>query len=568
MVKPYFIVALFLISSFSGCVEDEPSLKEDVKHTENEEHKNETASEDKKEDLDIDIIPVDFDPDCSIVDPYPSTIFIDGNLTFGYNSFQFVARDNNTLNVYAYMATGYDPKTSPILFVMHGMGRTAESYLRITAPIAERYNALAIAPEFPNGTGLYGEETQNTEPYTLGVGIGGTPNTSDGSYNESEWRKPEDYLYSEVEHLFEAVKQMLGADICRYHIWGHSAGAQFVHRLLTFLPDARVERAVAANAGWYTLPRTGGPDNSDYWFPYGLTGTPLSDPDVGPMFEKRLTILLGLEDTVNSTDEVDNDGPRNSAQANTQGYNRLDRGNLYFAEAQWQAASMPSYEFNWNVAHVPHANHSSSKMVAWAGWYLFRDTDDCTPTGQSIKHDLIINEILADPPSSSSDSSVGDANNDNVRDPSDDEFIELVNNGNKELCLSGWAISDSDRIRTVFTPEVNLSPGEAVVVFGGGEPSGDFGGTIIQWALFGGSLSLSNAGDVITIIDYFGDTVRQVSWGTCGSIPCAQDNITYNLGIDMSVTRDPEFTGSWTNHTVVNPGTEFSPGTRADGTPF
>ena len=81
-------------------------------------------------------------------------------------------------------------------------------------------------------------------------------------------------------------------------------------------------------------------------------------------------------------------------------------------------------------------------------------------------------------------------------------------------------------------------------------------------------MSLSNAGDVITIIDYFGDTVRQVSWGTCGSIPCAQDNITYNLGIDMSVTRDPEFTGSWTNHTVVNPDTEFSPGTRADGTPF
>ena len=186
MLKPSFLVPLLLISSFSGCVEDESNLQEDVTHTEDGKHDgNETASEDKKEDLDI--IPVDFDPDCSIVDPYPSTISTGPHsgleyetfhayLAIGYHDFRFVTRDNKTLNAYTYMATGYDPKTSPILFVMHGMGRTAQSYLNITAPIAERYNALAIAPEFPNGTGFYGEEIQETEPYTLGVGIAGTPN--------------------------------------------------------------------------------------------------------------------------------------------------------------------------------------------------------------------------------------------------------------------------------------------------------------------------------------------------------------------------------------------------------
>ena len=45
---------------------------------------------------------------------------------------------------------------------------------------------------------------------------------------------------------FVTVKAATGNRSERYHLYGHSAGAQFVHRFLYFMPDARVAKAVAA----------------------------------------------------------------------------------------------------------------------------------------------------------------------------------------------------------------------------------------------------------------------------------------------------------------------------------
>ena len=56
-----------------------------------------------------------------------------------------------------------------------------------------------------------------------------------------------------------------------YYLYGHSAGAQFVHRHLAFIGAGgnplRVIRAVAANAGFYTVPDFQVP------FPFGFGGT-------------------------------------------------------------------------------------------------------------------------------------------------------------------------------------------------------------------------------------------------------------------------------------------------------
>ena len=67
---------------------------------------------------------------------------------------------------------------------------------------------------------------------------------------------------------------------------------------------------------------------------------------------------------------------------------------------------------------------------------------------------VVINEIHADPASGSA----GDANGDGVRDFSDDEFVELVNDGGTDLDITGWTLSDVVGARHVF-PTGSIVPG-------------------------------------------------------------------------------------------------------------
>ena len=52
------------------------------------------------------------------------------------------------------------------------------------------------------------------------------------------------------------------------YLWGHSAGGQFVHRLLATQPAEIFEAVGAANSGWYTLPTL------DLHYPDGLSRPP------------------------------------------------------------------------------------------------------------------------------------------------------------------------------------------------------------------------------------------------------------------------------------------------------
>ena len=90
---------------------------------------------------------------------------------------------------------------------------------------------------------------------------------------------------------------------------------------------------------------------------------------------------------------------------------------------------------------------------------------------------FMINEVLYDPPSGDA----GDANGDGTRDPHEDEFIEFYNSG-LEIDLSGYTISDASQLRHTF-PTGSIIPANGVLVlFGGGNPSGDFGNSVVQTA--------------------------------------------------------------------------------------
>ncbi|MDG2054974.1 MAG: lamin tail domain-containing protein [Phycisphaerales bacterium] len=166
---------------------------------------------------------------------------------------------------------------------------------------------------------------------------------------------------------------------------------------------------------------------------------------------------------------------------------------------------------------------------------------------------FILNEIHADPASGIT----GDANNDGVRDSSQDEFIEIANTSSVDLDVSGWVISDAAQARHEF-PEGSIIAGNCVaVVFGGGSPTGPFGNALVQTAS-GNSLGLTNGGDTVTISDENGIILSSVSYGSEG-------------GQNASITLDPDITGStYVIHTDAtnSEGSLYSPGKLVDGQQF
>jgi hypothetical protein len=143
----------------------------------------------------------------------------------------------------------------------------------------------------------------------------------------------------------------LGGEQKTYVIYGHSAGSQFVHRYLYYVPGARVSRYIAANAGWYTLPL------AEVDYPYGLSKSGLDDTDLPEIFARPLVILLGREDT----DETD-ENLRRTSEANKQGPNRLARGLTMYRVSKKRAEDL-GLQFNWQVFVVKDADHDNAKMA-------------------------------------------------------------------------------------------------------------------------------------------------------------------------------------------------------------
>ncbi|MFQ6101122.1 MAG: ExeM/NucH family extracellular endonuclease [Anaerolineae bacterium] len=176
------------------------------------------------------------------------------------------------------------------------------------------------------------------------------------------------------------------------------------------------------------------------------------------------------------------------------------------------------------------------------------DGDIILPTPPSA---LLINEVLADPAGDLS----GDANGDGTRDATQDELVEIVNNSDSAADISGWTLADGYKVRHIFPAGTAVSAHCAIVVFGGGTPTGSFGGAVVQTASTG-SLGLNNSGDTITLNDGSTDQAT-VTYGGEG-------------GDDQSLTRDPDITGAFVQHSTAtgSGGALFSPGTMIDGSSF
>lgn len=182
--------------------------------------------------------------------------------------------------------------------------------------------------------------------------------------------------------------------------------------------------------------------------------------------------------------------------------------------------------------------------------------------------ELVINEFLADPPSGTA----GDANGDGRRDPYEDEFVELVNVSADRLELQGvsiWTrgtrtVTDPHRERFSFPEGTVLRPGQGVLVFGGGAPSGLFGASLV-FHIRESCVDVNNA-PCLQLANR-GDSIRV----TRGETVLAQLDYDEESGLGnsgRSATRAPDLTGEFVLHTEAAPGALFSPGTRSDGSLF
>jgi len=172
--------------------------------------------------------------------------------------------------------------------------------------------------------------------------------------------------------------------------------------------------------------------------------------------------------------------------------------------------------------------------------------------GATASQALIINELLADPAADIT----GDANGDGVRDGSEDEFIEIVNETSETLDISGWVINDAVGLRHTFPEGTEIPGGCGIVVFGGGTPTGTFGNVVVQTSSTG-YLGLNNSGDTVFINDGVND-VATYTYGAEG-------------GNNQSLTQDPDLGGGpLVEHSTAtgSDGALFSPGTMIDGTFF
>lgn len=245
------------------------------------------------------------------------------------------------ITVWYYKPAAMAP-TAKVVFVMHGVKRNGEDYRDKWMLYAEEYNFLLIVPEFSE---LY----YTKDEYQFG-GV--------TKANEEKWS------FSAIEHLFDYIKSAEPLMTETYYLYGHSAGAQFVHRYMLFMSAPRAALAIAANAGSYTLPVYSAPEQPG--FPWSLDENLVSEAQLKAALARNVVLLLGEDDT----DENHKHLPK-APQAMAQGKNRLERGKNFYRIARQQAASL-HVPLRWVLKTVPGVGHSDQGMSKEALRYILK----------------------------------------------------------------------------------------------------------------------------------------------------------------------------------------------------
>lgn len=257
------------------------------------------------------------------------------------------------LEINVYRPARHRPQDE-VVFVQHGMLRNGDDYRDFWIDAAEKHNLLIVAPTFGD------EHFPKAEGYNNGLVVG-----EDGAIAaEADW------LYAVPARVLAALRKAGVTTRDKVKLFGHSAGGQFVHRLLATQAETPFEAAFPANSGWYTLPTL------ERRFPEGLGGLGLGEADLARWLAWPMVIFAGDQDIVT-------DDPNLPAQpeALAQGPMRYARAHfmLDFAKAEAAERGLPC---NWSLITVPGIGHDGAAMsrAAAAYWY-----EDRIPSAEELK---------------------------------------------------------------------------------------------------------------------------------------------------------------------------------------
>lgn len=228
-----------------------------------------------------------------------------------------------------------------VLLNMHGNGRTASSYHDAWHPWTRNHNYILVTPYFS-------ETNWPDSGYHQG-NVFESENCG-GALNPESRRS-----FTIVDSAFTHLKTRFQLRDNKYDIWGHSAGAQFVHRMMLWKPNARIRFGMAANSGWYTAPDT------SITCPYGLRNPQLSfiNQQLVNYTNRHMIIFRGTEDTLRDSDL------RTTALADAQGRNRWER-----AQYMYDKGVEINTNLSWKLIAVPDSGHDKDTMAPGAQEFL------------------------------------------------------------------------------------------------------------------------------------------------------------------------------------------------------
>ncbi len=229
-----------------------------------------------------------------------------------------------------------------LVIVMHGRKRNAEEYRDQWNKASQELNLLVIVPKF----------SEEKFPKVWGFNYGNVKT------KHLEPIKKNLHAFSAIEPLaVDALKRFkLKSD--HWGIYGHGAGAHFVHRFVLHHPQATHTLAIAANLGWYL-------SMTDQEWPFGLTNSNIDNAKLKQAFDKYFLLMLGRADT--STKPNTPYVAEHWDIINLQGEHRLARGRNFFKSAVAKSKEVNQF-FKWGMVEVPTTKgHSNTEqMVPYA----------------------------------------------------------------------------------------------------------------------------------------------------------------------------------------------------------